>query len=138
MFVVAVFCSSTRLCASSSFYGDASLSVLAICASPGMRKGRGCILSAEEAAVLCESASCWPGSMLGKDTFMELLANILSLEYWQTSEWEKQLVATKALGDAGKVDVQLFVAASSPSTTFSDPGTTMIPEVGLQSLAPTS
>eukprot|EP00971_Amphidinium_carterae_P166524 3300384-Amphidinium_carterae.1 len=133
-----VFCSSTSLCASSSFYSDTSWSVLVICASPDMRKGRGCVLSAEEAAVLCESASCWPGSMLGKDTFMELLGNILSLEYWQISEWEKQLVATKALGDAGKVDVQLFVAASSLSTTFSDPGTIMIPEVGLQSLAPTS
>eukprot|EP00971_Amphidinium_carterae_P160848 3189133-Amphidinium_carterae.1 len=36
-----------------------------------------------------------PGSMLDKDTFMELLANILSLEAQkQISECEKQLVAT--------------------------------------------
>eukprot|EP00971_Amphidinium_carterae_P189442 3760522-Amphidinium_carterae.1 len=53
---------------------------------------------------------------------MELLANLLSLEFpYQIAEWEKQLVATGALGDAGEVDVQLFVAASSLSSTPSDP-----------------
>eukprot|EP00971_Amphidinium_carterae_P301611 5992324-Amphidinium_carterae.1 len=103
-----------------------------------MSKRCGCRLSVEEAAVLCESASFWPGSMLEKDTFMELLANILSLEFQsQIDEWEKQLVAAEALGDGGKVDVQLFLAASSLATQVSDPGNIMIPEVGLQSLAPT-
>eukprot|EP00971_Amphidinium_carterae_P093828 1856609-Amphidinium_carterae.1 len=77
---------------------------------------------------------------------MELLANSLSLEFpHQISEWEKQLVASGALGDDGKVDVQLFAAAvsttsafSSVSTFCSDPSTIVMPEVGLQSLAPTS
>eukprot|EP00971_Amphidinium_carterae_P165138 3273606-Amphidinium_carterae.1 len=68
---------------------------------------------------------------------MQLLTNILSLEFpSQKDKWEKQLVATRALGDGGKVDVQLFVAALSPSTKCSDPG--MIPEVVRQSLAPTA
>eukprot|EP00971_Amphidinium_carterae_P046422 914028-Amphidinium_carterae.1 len=96
----------------------------------------------EEAAILLQSGSFWPGSTLDKDTFMALLANVLSLEFpYQISEWEKQLVATGALGDAGEVDVQLFVAASSVLATPSDPNgpnTIVMPEVGLQSLVPTS
>eukprot|EP00971_Amphidinium_carterae_P145719 2887847-Amphidinium_carterae.1 len=104
-----------------------------------MSKGRGCRLSAEEAIILRESGSFWPGSMLDKDTFMELLTNVLSLAFpYQISEWEKQLIASGALHDDDKVDVQLFVAASSVSTTPTAPETTVMSEVGLQSLAPTS
>eukprot|EP00971_Amphidinium_carterae_P082699 1635772-Amphidinium_carterae.1 len=56
----------------------------------------------------------------------------------QISEWEKQLAASGALDDAGKVDVQRFVAASSDPTFLSDPDAIVIPDVGLQSLAPAS
>eukprot|EP00971_Amphidinium_carterae_P243297 4831144-Amphidinium_carterae.1 len=86
---------------------------------------------------------------------MELLANVLSLEFqyqmpesakqlvatgfqYNIFEWEKQLVASGALHDDGKVDVQLFIAASSTSSTLSDPDTIVMPEAGPQSLAPTS
>eukprot|EP00971_Amphidinium_carterae_P219613 4360265-Amphidinium_carterae.1 len=72
---------------------------------------------------------------------MELLANVSSLEFPPISAWEKQLSASGALRDDGKVDVQLFVAASLVSTTLSDrkePNTIVMPEVGPQSLAPTS
>eukprot|EP00971_Amphidinium_carterae_P202276 4013510-Amphidinium_carterae.1 len=62
-----------------------------------------CRLSAEEATILLSSGSFWPGSTLDKDTFMELLAIILSLEFhYQISDWEKQLIATGALDNAGK------------------------------------
>eukprot|EP00971_Amphidinium_carterae_P170695 3382915-Amphidinium_carterae.1 len=104
-----------------------------------MSEGQRCRLSAEEASILWSSGSFWPGSMLDKDTFMELLATVLSLEFpYQISEWEKQLIASGALDDAGKVDVQLFVKASSVSTTPTYPDAIVMPEVGLQSQAPTS
>eukprot|EP00971_Amphidinium_carterae_P001403 28078-Amphidinium_carterae.1 len=68
-----------------------------------MSEVRGCRLSAEDAGTLRECGSFWPGAMLDKDTFMDLLVNVLNLEYhYQISEWEKQLVATGALDDAGK------------------------------------
>eukprot|EP00971_Amphidinium_carterae_P108034 2138748-Amphidinium_carterae.1 len=103
-----------------------------------MSEGCGCRLSAEEAAILWQSGSFWPDSVLDKDTFMELLTNVLSLEFPPISEWEKQLVASGAQCDDGKVDVRRFVAASSVSTTPTAPNTIVMPEVGLQPLAPTS
>eukprot|EP00971_Amphidinium_carterae_P297802 5916918-Amphidinium_carterae.1 len=94
-----------------------------------MSEGRGCSrLSETEAIILRESGSFWPGSMLDKDTFMELLASVLNSDWYQRPEWEKQLVATGALGDAGKVEVQLFVAASLVSTTPSDSGAVVMRE----------
>eukprot|EP00971_Amphidinium_carterae_P318680 6334472-Amphidinium_carterae.1 len=121
------------------FCNFAGWRVLVICVPAGMSEARGCRLSAEEATTLLQSGSFWPGSMLDKDTFMELLANVLSLEfYYQISEWEKQLIATGALGDAGKVDVQRFVVALSVSTTLSDADTILMPQLGPQFLAPTS
>eukprot|EP00971_Amphidinium_carterae_P323518 6429145-Amphidinium_carterae.1 len=47
-------------------------------------------------------------------------------------------MASGALHDDGKVDVQLFVAASSVSSTPTAPDTIVMPGVGLRSLAPTS
>eukprot|EP00971_Amphidinium_carterae_P096794 1915947-Amphidinium_carterae.1 len=109
------------------------------CVSARMSEWHGCRLSEVEATILRESGSFWPGSVLDKDTFMDLLASVLSLEFhYQISEWEKQLIASGALGDAGKVDVQRFVAVSWASTTLSDPDTILMPEAGPQSLAPTS
>eukprot|EP00971_Amphidinium_carterae_P189992 3771512-Amphidinium_carterae.1 len=103
-------CSSTCLCAidpSSVLFLVVSFHVLVICVPASMSDGRGCRLSAKEAVILQFSGSFWPDSMLDKDTFMVLLANILSLEFpYQISEWEEQLKASGALGDAGKVDVQ--------------------------------
>eukprot|EP00971_Amphidinium_carterae_P174119 3451384-Amphidinium_carterae.1 len=130
---------SVRQAVQSTFSSVARWRVFVLCVLVRMSEGRGCSLSEMEATILRESGSFWPGSMLDKDTFMQLLANILSLEFqYQIMEWEKQLVATGALGDAGMVDVQLFVAASSVSPTLSDPRTIVMHEVGPQSLAPTS
>eukprot|EP00971_Amphidinium_carterae_P052882 1041500-Amphidinium_carterae.1 len=139
-----------------------------------MSEARGCRLSAEDADTLRECGSLWPGAMLDKDTFMELLANLLGYDFkHQISEWEKQLIATGALGNDGKVDVQLFVGASSAdpdgndgkvdvqlfaaassadpdgndgnvdsqlfaAASSADPDAVVLPEVGLQALAPTS
>eukprot|EP00971_Amphidinium_carterae_P189905 3769666-Amphidinium_carterae.1 len=115
------------------------MSIILPVESAGMSERRGCRLSVDEGALLCQSGSFWPGSMLDKETFMELLANVLSLEFpYERYEWEKHLVATGALSDAGKVDVQLVVAASSLSTTLSYADNILMPEVGPQFLAPTS
>eukprot|EP00971_Amphidinium_carterae_P104138 2062443-Amphidinium_carterae.2 len=60
---------------------------------------------------------------------MDMLANVLSLEFpYQISEWEEQLLATGALGDDGKVDVKMFVAASWLSSALSGPDTILKPE----------
>eukprot|EP00971_Amphidinium_carterae_P113597 2250927-Amphidinium_carterae.1 len=68
-----------------------------------MSEGRGCRLSEKEAVISWQSGFFWPGSMLDKDTFMELLASVLSLEFlYQRSVWEKQLIASGALHDDGK------------------------------------
>eukprot|EP00971_Amphidinium_carterae_P269186 5340328-Amphidinium_carterae.1 len=80
----------------------ASWRVLVICVSVSMGEGRKCTFSETEAALLRESGSFWPGSMLDKDIFMELLASVLKLDWYQTPEWEKRLAATGALGEAGK------------------------------------
>eukprot|EP00971_Amphidinium_carterae_P337280 6474018-Amphidinium_carterae.1 len=83
---------------------------------------------------------------------MELLAKLLSLDFlYQRSEWEKQLIASGALHD-GKVDVQLFVSASSAdpdndgkvdvqvfvSASSADSDAIVLPEEGLQFMAPIS
>eukprot|EP00971_Amphidinium_carterae_P197366 3917530-Amphidinium_carterae.1 len=85
------------------FCSSAGWRVLVMCVSAGMSEAHGCRLSKEEAITLWQSGSFWPDSLLDKDTFMELLGNVLSLEFhYQISEWEKQLIATRALGDAGQ------------------------------------
>eukprot|EP00971_Amphidinium_carterae_P089732 1776701-Amphidinium_carterae.1 len=116
-------------------------SVLVICVLPAMNEAHGCRFSETETEILLESSWFWPDSLLDKDTFMELLIAVLSLEFPPISEWEKQLIASGALNDDGKVNVQLFVAASLVSTTLSDPkgpNTIVVPAVGPQSLASTS
>eukprot|EP00971_Amphidinium_carterae_P234838 4659892-Amphidinium_carterae.1 len=117
-----------RQAVQSTFCNVASWRVLVICVSVSMREGRKCRLNETEATILRESGSFWPGSMLDKDTFMELLASVLNLDWYQRPEWEKRLVAIEALGDAGKVDVQQFVAALLVSTTPSDSGAVVMRE----------
>eukprot|EP00971_Amphidinium_carterae_P213422 4235450-Amphidinium_carterae.2 len=63
-----------------------------------MSEGRGFRLSDAEATILQSSGSFWPGSTLDKETFMELLANILSLEFhYQISEWESNSLQPELL-----------------------------------------
>eukprot|EP00971_Amphidinium_carterae_P036157 710846-Amphidinium_carterae.2 len=74
-----------------------------------MSEGRGCRLTEVEANILLESGFFWPGFMLDKATFHDLLASVLSLDLggencfeYHRAEWEKRLVATGALGNDGK------------------------------------
>eukprot|EP00971_Amphidinium_carterae_P274384 5445131-Amphidinium_carterae.1 len=68
-----------------------------------MSEAHGCRLNAEDAIILKGCGSFWPGAMLDKDTFLELLTNLLSLDFKnQISEWEKHLIATGALGKDGQ------------------------------------